>query len=106
MKRSILKFRKTDHFLHRQWFRGVDDELLEILFKNLPIIPNNNVKTALILTRTHLARLDKKYKFLLPNDKHLVIIYKGYSLITIYLSETNSDFCLLSKLRKYTIILG
>lgn len=104
MKRTIYNFRKTDHFLHRQWHRGIEDNLLENLLADLPPQPKNT-KTVLIVLKSHLEYLKKKQKYYVHSKGHLVIICKANVLITVFFVDILNDFYLFSQFKQYEKIL-
>ncbi len=79
MKRKIFGFRKTDHFLYRQWDRKISDELLlEFLNQNLLVLIKE--KCCVIVSR----EIVKKHTKL---NKELFVIIKGNLLITCFLED-------------------
>jgi hypothetical protein len=82
--RKIFEFRKTDHFLFRQWERGFDDCLLK------KIIPHiNNVickKKVVIVDKAFLIKKGIKCK-----AARLIIVIKDKCLATIYWMETKGS---------------
>jgi hypothetical protein len=77
MKNRILEFRKTDHFLYRQWDRGIEDK---ILYKILPYVECTYYEKDVILIQPSFL----KRKGLKDEQNSLVIIIKGNFLISAY----------------------
>lgn len=78
MTTQILGYRKTDHFLYRQWDRSIHDQ---ILYKILPYIQCTNcTKDIIIVSASFLKRNGVKVK----ENKSLVIIASKNVLSTCY----------------------
>ena len=70
-------FHKTEHFLYRQWDRGIEDNILEaIICKIRP----KKAKTTIITSPDFLKSLNRK----ILKKSHLIIVAKGKSLLTIF----------------------
>lgn len=78
MTDKILDFRKTGHFLHSQWDRGIDDHLL---YKVLPFVESTDCEKDLVfvmpcfLTKRNIGKDDKQC---------LIIVIRGKWLVTVY----------------------
>ena len=79
MKTQILNFRKTDHFIYRQWDRNVDDCVLK---KVLMHTDQTKCKKAVVVTPHFL-----KNKGVHKGNKCLVLIIKDNLLLTTYWQE-------------------
>jgi len=82
--RSLLSYRKTDHFMHRQWERKIDDQLLKEVLK--PLKKTFIRKTSIIVSYKVIRKL--KRKGLIPDTydgfRNLIISLQGSTLITLY----------------------
>lgn len=94
MKNSIGEFRKTDHFIFRQWDRSINDKLLTIILKK---IPSNKKKTLLIISKRVLKKINKKI------NKELFIKVDGNVLITCFYCDI-SDYSNKNAKQEYLII--
>ncbi len=83
METKIHSFRKTDHFLYRQWDRNVSDELLKTVLKKVNSNTNNHL---IVISRNYLKRNGLKIKC------ELFIKIKGNILITCFYSDFNCYF--------------
>lgn len=108
MERNINTFRKTDHFLLRQWFRNIEDSLLEKVLPQMQdatsAIDNRN---ALVVSQKRLSQM-KKQGIDVPEigkRQHLVIIWKRHILITVFVSNDANDFDLLRRLKGCSILI-
>jgi hypothetical protein len=59
MNTKILNYRKTEHFLYRQWDRGITDEKLIEILQNYPYKKSN---TLIVVSRKVLKKLGIKSK--------------------------------------------
>lgn len=80
MNKPILEFRKTDHFLYRQWCRGVDNKIISNISNFIQNIDN----------------IDKV--------EILVLILKGRVFITCYWKEFSELFFGRTKFKNPIII--
>jgi len=78
MNKQILEFRKTDHFLYRQWDRGVSDSLIVSALGSINV--EDSDKTILVIGNSTLKKNGEKVK---PKS-NLIIILKNNKLITLY----------------------
>ncbi len=105
MKRFIGYFRKTDHFMKRQWFRYIEDSFLEKLLPKFSKHQDSNAKKAIIISRNSLKKMNIMGKETpkLKQTQHLVIILESNRLVTIYISDYANDAELLKSLSGYSI---
>lgn len=78
MKNKIKHYQKTDHFLYRQWDRGVNDYVVSEIIKGVTGAPIK--KTLFIAGKTLL----KKLGLTKHNPSYLVIVAKSKTLITLF----------------------
>lgn len=78
MKTKILNYRKTDHFLYRQWDRGIDSRIIESITSNINGVFKD--KTLLVIGKSDL----KKFGLKSASNLHLVLVIKRNILITLY----------------------
>ena len=83
---TIRAFRKTSHFLYRQWDRSIDDQLLLELMRHLPPQYDPDTKHNLLFSYQYCQTLPKRGFFVPQMKKHecLVISLKNFALITVY----------------------
>ena len=107
MERNILNFRKTNHFLLRQWFRNIDDDILQKILSDAKLNNTNDTKIALIVRDSFLKTIYQNDKNVYCSclKKHLVIICKSNILITLYTTSTTNDFDLLQQFKQYQTII-
>ena len=74
----MKNLKKTEHFLYRQWDRGVTDTLLEKLLNNFK---NKFKKKTLLIIGSNIL---KKYGEKVSNKKVLIIVLKKGVLITLF----------------------
>jgi hypothetical protein len=110
MERSINIFRKTDHFMWRQWNRNVEDSFLEKILPQMQYAtrPTDN-RNALVISQKCLAEM-KKQGIDVPQihrRQHLVVIWKAHLLITVYIytPQGGNDFDLLRRLHGCTVLI-
>ena len=78
MTTKILDFKKSDHFLHSQWDRTIDDQLL---YKILPFVDCTLCEKDVVFVMPSFL----KRKRVVKNDKLcLIIIIKHKLLVTAY----------------------
>ena len=94
MEIKINYFFKTEHFMHRQWERGLSDKILENI---LPQVNRCNHKLIIIVSRVYLKQISNK------KSLDLFIILNGKSLITCDYCNFQ-DFLLTAKRAHYQII--
>ncbi|HTO35839.1 MAG TPA: hypothetical protein VLZ72_06355 [Flavobacterium sp.] len=99
MKTQILNFRKTDHFLYRQWDRKIDDQLLSQVLQYVNCTKCK--KDVVIAFPSFLKSLGIKTK---PNEC-LILILSRNALVTyywcnhpdyLYTKEKNAHFQILN----------
>ena len=95
MNNKILNYRKTAHFLYRQWDRGITDEQLIEILKFCPDIKCN---TLIIVSRKVLKQLGVK------KDHELFIKSNKASLITCFFGSFQNYLLNCKKRQKYFII--
>jgi hypothetical protein len=71
-------FYKTEHFLYRQWDRGISDDLLNSALES--ITNCDDEKNILIVGNSTLRKKERGIK---PNT-NLVIVFKKKALITLF----------------------
>ncbi len=78
MNNKILAFKKTNHFLHSQWDRSINDQLL---YKVLPFVEcTNSEKDVILVMPSHLQK-----KGIAKDDKQcLILVINGNLLVTGY----------------------
>ena len=81
MNRIIGNFKKTDHFIYRQWDRNVPDKLLMKILNKIDV---NKKKTMIIVSRKIIMKIDLKVK------KELFIKLDKSTLITCFYSDIQS----------------
>lgn len=111
MERSINTFRKTDHFMFRQWFRHIEDSFLETILPQMHYATQPaDSRNALVISQKSLVEMKKQGIDVPQIDKHqhLVVIWKAHLLITIYIytSENRNDFDLLRRLHGCTVLIS
>lgn len=78
MRNRILEFIKTNHFLHSQWDRSIDDAML---YKILPQVECNECfKDVVVVMPSFLV----KKNILKSEHDCLIIIFKNKLLLTAY----------------------
>lgn len=96
MNNRILNFNKTDHFLYRQWDRGIPDEVLSEILR---LCPKNKSNIMVIVPRKALRRLGlkKKKELFIKLDKNILITC-FYCALQNYFShyKRDQDYHLLS----------
>lgn len=95
MNMRILNYHKTEHFLYRQWDRGITDEqLIEIL----KFCPQEKCNTLIVVSRSVLKHLGvrKDYELFIKSDKA--------SLITCFFGSFQNYILNCKKQQKYYII--
>jgi hypothetical protein len=98
MTTKILNFRKTDHFLYRQWDRKVDDILLG---KILPYVNGKkNEKEVTIVFSSFL----KKSKIKNKNNNCFILITKGAVILTCYWCDNPEYLYYKEKNAKFQIL--
>lgn len=99
MLRQIRAFRKTSHFLYRQWDRSIDDALLTELLNHLPKPYLAQQKYNLVFSRSFCLALRKKGFFVpkLGKNECLILSIKNFTLITIYKYSSTDDLLRLLK---------
>ena len=78
MNKQILEFKNTDHFLHSQWDRNIDDQLL---YKVLPFVECTKCeKDVVFILPSFLQK-----KGIAKDDKHcLLLVLSGKLIVTAY----------------------
>jgi hypothetical protein len=102
MQQHIGQFHKTNHFMLRQWFRGIEDSFLEKLVPQMKsVTPTEDGKNALIVSQKCLAKMQKQGIEIpkIDKHKHLIIVWEAHLLITVYISKDENDFDLLRRLK-------
>lgn len=95
MNAKILNFQKTEHFLYRQWDRGITDEhLIEIL----KFCPQKKCNTLTIVSRKVLKELGMK------KNKELFLKIDKTQLITCFFGCFQDYLCNNKKQQNYHII--
>ncbi len=74
------KYYKTEHFIFRQWDRGIEDLYIEKITCNF--LPQKK-KTMIIVGSEKLKQIGLKLK----RKTNLIIIQKGKSLITLFMVD-------------------
>ncbi len=96
---KIRAFRKTSHFLYRQWDRSIDDTLLLELLNHLPKPYLANQKYNLVFSKTFCLALRKKgfHVPALGKNECLILSIKNFTLITVYKYSSTDDLLRLLK---------
>ena len=94
MNCKLEKFRKTDHFIYRQWDRGITDKLLSSVLNS---INTNRKNTLVIISRNILSKSGIKIK------KELFIKIDKNTLITCFYSDFQ-DYTNTIRAQNYLII--
>jgi len=92
-------YRKTEHFLYRQWDRGVSDKLIDVIISNVKSEPQK--KSLIIAGNTFMKKHGVKTK----NNQNLVVVVKNRALITLYFVCDLFGFLKVSSKRFKIIIL-
>ncbi|MDD2386095.1 MAG: hypothetical protein PHP52_04870 [Bacteroidales bacterium] len=77
----VANFKKTDHFLYRQWDRKIDDSLLEKILNKI----NENISSKTFVVVGN--KLLKKFGLKVSNKANLIIVANTNLLITIFMVE-------------------
>jgi carbonic anhydrase/acetyltransferase-like protein (isoleucine patch superfamily) len=80
MNKEILEYRKTDHFLFRQWERGITDFLL---YRVLPFASSQGQDTMILIVENSVIHKNHVKKEA-SNSKYLAVIIKENTLITCF----------------------
>lgn len=91
------KFYKTEHFIYRQWDRGIDDDSIERIVKE---IEPCNKKSLIIIGSENF----KKYGLGKSKNRNLIIIQKGKALLTLFFVKDLYNY-LKSQSRKLNSII-
>ena len=94
----IGRFRKTDHFIYRQWDRGINDNILKPILKS---IKNLNPSTLYIISRKALRKLNIKSNgalFIKADNEILVTCYYGNMEELFFSSKTNENYELINNI--------
>ncbi len=78
MNKQILEFRKTDHFLYKQWDRKIDDKML---YDILPFVECTKCEKDVVFV---LPSFLKRKGISSDDVKCLILITKGNVLLTGY----------------------
>ena len=99
MLRQINAFRKTSHFLYRQWERSIDDDLLREMLKSIPVPYLPDQKYNVVFSRAFCLALRKRGFFVphLYKNECLILSIKNFTLITIYKYTATDDLLRLLK---------
>jgi len=81
---KVLGLTRTDHFIFRQWQRGVSDSLIYEVFNERKLIKTN--KTIIIVARSWLKRYKHCSGSWVKCNCELMIIVDSGRLITLYYS--------------------
>ena len=92
-------FYKTEHFIYRQWDRGVNDEVIEKIACKLRGVPQ---KKSVIIASTDLL---KKAGIAVKNTTNLIVISKGKVLITLFFVDDLYNYLKSLRGKLNTIIL-
>jgi hypothetical protein len=111
MEHSINTFRKTDHFMLRQWFRKIDDSFLETILPQMQYVTRpTDSRNALVISQKSLVQMKSQGIDVPQIGRHhqLVVIWKAYLLITIYIYESKgyNDLDLLQRLKGCTVLMS
>ncbi len=72
------KFHKTEHFLYRQWDRGVGDDVVNRVTSKINI--GDSKPTIIIVSFKFL----KSLKVQISKNAHLIIVASGRTLLTLF----------------------
>ncbi len=75
-------YRKTHHFLLRQWERCIDDIELNKILRQIPVVFKQ--KTHVFVSKTWLKNLKIKA---MPNAALVIIVGKGNCLLTLFIAD-------------------
>jgi len=78
MKTKTLNFKKTDHFLYRQWDRKLEDSCLEKILNKVYI--SSKKKTMLIVGSKVLKEVGCRFRA----NENMIIIVRSNLLITFF----------------------
>lgn len=78
MERKILEYKKTDHFLYRQWDRKISDLLL---YKALPFVSSQSEEELIIVIKSERLKLNQLHQHW---NQFLAIVVKRKILITCF----------------------
>ena len=96
---NICAFRKTNHFLFRQWDRCINDTLLQEFMRNLPRHYNPKAKYNLVFSRSYCLTLIAK-GFEVPKlnkNECIILAIENFRLLTIYKYTSTDDLFVLLK---------
>lgn len=84
MEKIISGYFKTNHAMLRQWQRGIDDRLLEIILRIFH--PNPRRKVLLVLPSDRLLDIAKKLRMekSIPVHEDLVLVMKHHTIYTMF----------------------
>ena len=102
MQRTINSFRKTNHFMYRQWDRIIEDDFLAAIVKQVQLKRTSlHGKVNVIIGYRYLNTLRGICKDLPILKKHecIILIVSCDRLVTAYKSEEKNHHYLLQQLR-------
>lgn len=94
----IGRFRKTDHFMFRQWDRKIDESSLKLILKS---IKNLKPSTLYIISRKALRKLNIKSNgalFIKADNEVLITCYYGRIEDVLFISKTRENYELITKI--------
>ena len=100
MTKQILEFTKTDHFMHSQWNRDIDDPFL---YKVLPFVDSIKcgkdvvIVTPSFLKPKNIAKDDTQCLILIIRDRRLLTTYWCNDPNYLFRREKNAHFQLIYK---------
>jgi Ni,Fe-hydrogenase I large subunit len=72
------KFYKTEHFLFRQWDRGIEDDIIDKITTQLKT--SSKTKSIIIVSNSFFKKAGYKIK----KNTNLIIVSKGKALLTLF----------------------
>ncbi len=90
----IGKFRKTEHFIYRQWDRKITDKVLLKVLKN---IKTTNKNTMLIISRKLLNGIHKELFIKINNNILITCFYEEFQN---YKTIKKQNYIIINKIKK------
>lgn len=87
--RQLGRWRKTDHFLLRQWERRISDRMIKVILGRMQRKLRKQKKTTLIVAQDLMKKLRQRGYWVPKENKghNLVISVEGRTLITVYYED-------------------
>lgn len=98
MNKQILNYRKTEHFLYRQWDRGISDDILS---KLLVFCPKDKPNLLVVVSREaiHQLGIKRREELFIKLDKNLLITcYFGAFQEYLFSTRQEQDYLIINSL--------